>query len=155
MSSGVHPLNYEMKMVDVGGKKEVLREAEAIGRLKLRKETLNMITQGKVEKGDVFSAAQLAAVLAVKKTPELIPLCHPIPVDHVETKIEVLRDEIVVEVKVTSVAKTGVEMEALTGVSTALLTVWDMVKKYEKDNMGQYPETEIKSIKVIRKVKRE
>jgi cyclic pyranopterin phosphate synthase len=142
-----------VKMVDVTGKDVVFREAVAEGRIKLRRETLRLVRSGGVEKGDVFSIAKIAAIMAVKKTSEIIPLTHPIPITHVDVDVEAGEDNIYVKVTVRTNAQTGVEMEALTGVAASLLTVWDLVKKYEKDDMGQYPTTEISSIKVISKVK--
>lgn len=141
-------------MVDVTDKPEVFREACAEGVIKLKPETIDLIFKGLVEKGDVLTAAKVAAVQAVKKTSEIIPLCHNILITGVETIVErVSIDEVKVVVKVRTSAKTGVEMEALTGVAAALLTIWDMVKKYEKSLDGSYPDTEIKSIRVKYKVK--
>jgi len=94
-------------------------------------------------------------MLAAKKTPEVLPLCHPLPITNVDVKMSIENDGIKVSVKVKSVGKTGVEMEALTATAVALLNVWDMVKKYEKDEEGQYPYTEIVMIRVKSKVKRE
>ncbi|MEM0021596.1 MAG: cyclic pyranopterin monophosphate synthase MoaC [Fervidicoccaceae archaeon] len=142
-----------IKMVDISGKSEVQREAVASGKIKLKRETIQLIKEGKVEKGDVLSASTLAAVLAVKKTPELLPLTHNIPITGVDVKFNFEEDGIRVHVTVRAQAKTGVEMEALAGVSAALLNIWDMVKKYEKDEEGQYPTTAIEEIKVVRKVK--
>jgi len=142
-------------MIDITSKKEVYREATAEGIIKLRKETVKRILEGRVEKGDVFTISKIAAINAVKKTPELIPLCHNIPITHVNVEFKVLDDEhIMCRVTVKTTAKTGVEMEALTGVSTALLNVWDLVKKYEKDENGQYPFTRIESIRVVSKIKK-
>lgn len=142
-----------MKMVDVGKKQDVLRVAEARGRIRLRPDTIRRILEGKIEKGDVVTVAQLAGILAAKKTPELIPLCHNIPLTSVDVDVEV--GDLFVEVRATvrSVGKTGVEMEALTAVSVALLTIWDMCKQYEKDERGQYPETVIEEVRVVSKVK--
>jgi cyclic pyranopterin phosphate synthase len=142
-----------VKMVDVTGKDVVFREAVAEGRIRLRRETIGLVRSGGVEKGDVFSIAKVAAVMAVKKTSEIIPLTHPIPITHVDVDMEAGEDNISVKVTVRTNAQTGVEMEALTGAVVSLLTVWDLVKKYEKNDMGQYPTTEISSIKVISKVK--
>lgn len=142
-------------MVDISSKKDVFREAIAEGYIKLRKETIEKVRKGEIEKGDVFSISKIAAILGVKKTTELLPLTHPIPITHVDLNYEVSSDFIKVVVTVRTTAKTGVEMEALTGVMTALLNIWDMVKKYEKDERGQYPTTEIYGVKVISKVKKE
>jgi len=141
-------------MVDVTLKPVVLREAEASGRIKLRRATVQLIKMKGVEKGDPLEVARLAGVMAAKNTSQLIPLCHPLPLSHVEVDIKVVgEDTVEVSTKVRAEAKTGVEMEALTGTAVALLTVWDMVKRYEKDGGGQYPETEITHIRVNRKVK--
>ena len=144
-----------MSMVDVSAKSQSYREATAKGQIKLRRETVALIRQGKVEKGDPLYAARIAGVLAAKKTSSLIPLCHPIPLTDVAVDVKVAGDSAVeVEATVKALAQTGVEMEALVAVATALLTVWDMTKKYEKDAEGQYPETAIREIRVTRKVKR-
>ncbi|RLI26927.1 cyclic pyranopterin monophosphate synthase MoaC [Candidatus Bathyarchaeota archaeon] len=140
-------------MVDITRKSEVYREAVAEGFIRLRPETVSAMVEGKVPKGDVSTAAQLAAINAVKKTPELILLAHPIPVTSVDVKIEPLEESIKVTVTVRATAKTGVELEALTGVIAALLTIFDMCKQLEKDEEGQYPSTAITDIRVVRKVK--
>jgi len=142
-------------MVDVTDKADMYREAEAEGFIKLRPETLKRIREGSVEKGDVFSTTNIAAILAAKKTAELLPLCHPIPLTNVSVRIDVEDEGVRVRTSVRAVGKTGVEMEALMATTVALLNVWDMVKKYEKDENGQYPHTEITSIRVRGKVKRE
>ncbi|ALV63304.1 Molybdenum cofactor biosynthesis protein MoaC [Thermococcus sp. 2319x1] len=142
-----------VKMVEVGHKDVVFRKAVAKGRIKLKPETIKLIQEGKTKKGNVIAAAQLAGILAVKKTPELIPLCHPIPLTGVDISFEFGEDYIEATCEVRAYYKTGVEMEALTGVSVALLTIWDMVKAAEKDPNGQYPFTKIEEIKVVEKVK--
>lgn len=142
-----------VKMVDVTEKPQVYREAIARGLIKLRRETVKAIAEGSVEKGDVLTTAQLAAVMAAKKVHELIPLCHPIPLTGVDVEFRLDREHVEVEVRVRAVAQTGVEMEALTAASIALLTIWDMVKKTEKDEEGQYPFTEIVSVRVESKLK--
>ncbi|MCD6513864.1 MAG: cyclic pyranopterin monophosphate synthase MoaC [Candidatus Odinarchaeota archaeon] len=142
-----------IKMVDISEKRDIIRVAKASGKIKLKKETINLIKEMKVEKGDVISVAKTMAILAVKKTPELIPLCHPIPITNVRVDTNFLNDSIEVTVTVKSIAKTGVEMEALSGVVAALLNIWDMVKAYEKDEAGQYPTTLIYDIRVIKKEK--
>lgn len=139
-------------MIDIGGKKAVKRRAVAEGSIRLGKESIRRIKEGKVEKGDVLSVAEVAGMQAVKKTSELIPHCHPIGIEGVKFAFEI-KNGIRVRCDVKSTGKTGVEMEALVGVSVALLTVWDMVKRYEKDSKGQYPETVIEGIRVIEKVK--
>lgn len=141
-------------MVDVGGKGEVTRVARAEGFIRLSPSTLRLVVEGMVEKGDVFTVSKVAAILAVKKTPDILPLCHNIPITHVDVVFDVVgEDGIRVETTVKAVARTGVEMEALVGTSVALLTIWDMVKKYEKNEEGQYPRTRIEYIRVIEKVK--
>ncbi len=143
-----------MSMVDVTAKPEVYREATARGTLKLKSETIELIKEGKVEKGDPFYAAKIAGVLAAKNTSSLIPLCHPLPLTDVKVDIEMVDDSSVqVEATVKTRAQTGVEMEALVAASMALLTIWDMTKQYEKDEQGQYPHTLIQNIRVVRKVK--
>lgn len=142
-----------MSMVDVTRKPEVYREATAKGLIKLRPETIMLIREGKVEKGDPLQAAKIAGVLAAKNTSSLVPLCHPLPLTHIEINTEVVGSTIGVEATVKTKAQTGVEMEALVAASVALLTIWDMTKQYEKDAKGQYPHTFIESIRVTSKVK--
>lgn len=141
-------------MVDVSGKAEIFREATATGAIKLKPETVKLIKAGKIAKGDPLYTAKIAGVLAAKKTSELVPLCHQLPLLNVTVEVKVA-DKTTVEVSATVKAKaqTGVEMEALTAVSAGLLTVWDMVKQYEKDADGQYPSTAIQNIHVVKKVK--
>jgi len=142
-----------LEMVDISRKEVSLRRAVAKGRIRIRRETVDAIKTGKVAKGDVLTVAKVSAILAVKKTPELIPGCHPIPLTHIAVEFQIEDGGISVVCRVTSESKTGVEMEALTGVAAALLTVWDMVKEIEKDEKGQYPFTAIESIIVEEKVK--
>ncbi len=146
-------MTSEVHMVDISGKPDVVRVAKARGVIKLRPETVKAIVEGRVPKGDVFSVARVAAILAVKRTWEIVPLCHPIPITSVDVELEARDDRVEATVTVKTVAKTGVEMEALTGVSAALLSVWDMVKALEKDEKGQYPYTAIEKIEVVEKVK--
>jgi len=147
-------VSSRMSMVDITSKPEIYREAMAKGRIQLRKETLSLIKQGKIEKGDPLYAAKIAGTLAAKRTSSLIPLCHPIPLTHVSLDI-MISDEstITVETAVKTKAQTGVEMEALVATAMALLTIWDMTKKYEKDQEGQYPYTRIEEIRIIHKLK--
>ncbi len=142
-------------MVDVSGKPDIYREAIAEGSIKLKPETIKLIIEGKIAKGDPLYTAKIAGILAAKKTSELVPLCHPLPLTNVEVEAKVSGNE-TVEAKavVKTRAQTGVEMEALTAVSVALLTVWDMTKQYEKDTTGQYPNTAIENIHVVKKLKR-
>lgn len=141
-------------MVDIAKKPDVVRIARATGRIHLKKGTVDRIAKGEIEKGDPFSVAEAAAILAAKSTPSLIPLCHPIPITNVKVDFRIEGSDVVVTSEVRSVGKTGVEMEALTATSVALLTIWDMVKPYEKDEGGQYPTTQIGQIRVLEKIKR-
>jgi len=142
-------------MVDVSAKPEVFREATAKGTIKLKPTTINLIKEGKTAKGDPLYTAKIAGILAAKKTSELVPLCHPLPLTNVEVDAQVVGNSAVdVTAKVKTKAQTGVEMEALTAVSVALLTVWDMTKQYEKNAEGQYPSTAIENIHVVSKLKR-
>ncbi len=138
-------------MVDISDKPVVFRKATAVGKITLKKETVETIRGGEIRKGDPLSAARLAAIAAVKKTPELLTFCHQIPIDLVEVDFEVGEDSIEVKVTAAAWAKTGVEMEALVGVANALNTIWDMTKYLEKDRAGQYPTTRISDIRVTEK----
>jgi cyclic pyranopterin phosphate synthase len=143
-----------MAMVDVSGKPEILREATATGTIRLKPETLTLIKEGRITKGDPLYTAKIAGILAAKKTSELIPLCHPLPLTNVEIEAKISGASTVeVTATVKTRAQTGVEMEALVAVSTGLLTVWDMTKQYEKDASGQYPTTAIENIHVVKKLK--
>ncbi len=143
-----------MSMIDVSNKPEVFREATAEGTIELKTETVRLIQEGKIAKGDPIYAARIAGVLAAKKTCTLIPLCHPLPLTNVQIEITISAKRMVnVTATVKTKAQTGVEMEALTAVAVSLLTVWDMTKQYEKDAKGQYPSTAIQNIHVVKKVK--
>ncbi|NVO66866.1 cyclic pyranopterin monophosphate synthase MoaC [Methanofollis tationis] len=148
-----HIADDRARMVDVSAKPDVVREAVAAGRIYLRPETLEAIRSGTTIKGNVLATARVAATLAVKDTPRIIPMCHPLALGGVEVEFGEVEGAIEAIVRVRSYGKTGVEMEALTGVSAALLTVWDMVKSAEKDADGQYPHTRIEGIRVIEKRK--
>jgi cyclic pyranopterin phosphate synthase len=141
-------------MVDVSGKAEVMREAVATGVIKLKSETIDLLRKGKVEKGDPICAARIAGTLAAKITSRLIPFFHPLPLSSVQVSVKFVGNS---RVEVTSFVKTkaqtGVEMEALTATVVGLLTVWDMVKQYEKNPEGQYPSTLIEGVRVVSKVK--
>lgn len=143
-----------VKMIDISEKDMVHREAEATGKISLKRETVEAIKAGKVKKGDPLSVAEVASILAVKRTPEAIPLCHPIPITSVKTEFQMGCDHVEATCRVSAEYKTGVEMEALAGVTAALLTIWDMVKYMEKDEKGQYPSTAITGIRVVEKRKR-
>ncbi|MBN1593882.1 MAG: cyclic pyranopterin monophosphate synthase MoaC [Candidatus Coatesbacteria bacterium] len=136
------------RMVDVSGKPPMLRIARAEGRIDLLSETVELIAKNKMKKGGVLATAEIAGIQAAKKTFELIPLCHPLPITKVEVKAELLDDGVRVESQVSCIARTGIEMEALTAVSVALLTVYDMCKAVDK-NMR------IGDIVVLEKIKRE
>jgi len=122
------------RMVDVGDKPDTERVAVAHGEVQMRPETLNLIREGAIKKGDVLTVAQLAGVMAAKRTAELIPLCHPLPIHQIV--VDVIPDADLPGVSITATVrtsgKTGVEMEALTAVSVAALTVYDMAKAVEK-----------------------
>jgi cyclic pyranopterin phosphate synthase len=142
-----------VSMVDVTAKPEVYREAKAKGTIKLKPETIQLIRAGKIEKGDPFEVAKVAGILAAKNTSSSIPLCHPLPLTGVEVKLKIVNDSVEAETTVKTKAQTGVEMEALVAATTALLTVWDMTKQYEKDANGQYPSTSIQDLHVVNKMK--
>jgi cyclic pyranopterin phosphate synthase len=143
-----------MAMVDISDKPKVFREATATGTIKLKPETMRLINKGKIAKGDPLYTAKIAGILAAKKTSTLIPLCHPLPLTNVEVEIKVLdKSTVQVTSTVKTKAQTGVEMEALTATAVSLLTIWDMVKQYEKDAEGQYPSTVIENIRVAKKIK--
>ncbi|MEM3536172.1 MAG: cyclic pyranopterin monophosphate synthase MoaC [Candidatus Bathyarchaeia archaeon] len=143
-----------MVMVDVSKKPEIFREATATGTIRLRSETIRLIMEGKIAKGDPLYTAKIAGILAAKETSALIPLCHPLPLTNVEIEIKILdKSKVQVTSTVKTKAQTGVEMEALVATAVSLLTIWDMVKQYEKDAEGQYPYTAIEGIHVVKKVK--
>ena len=142
-----------VKMVDIGNKRDLKRTAIASGEINLKRSTIHAIRSKKVVKGDVIGAAEVAALQAIKKVWEVLPHCHQIPITAAEVQSKWRRGSIEVTVTVQAVYRTGVEMEALYGVSVALLTVWDMVKTLEKDENGQYPATRIGNIRVKAKVK--
>lgn len=143
-----------VKMIDIHRKAEQYREATAVGEIRLKPETVKRIKEGRVEKGDPIQIATLAGIQGAKLTPTIVPLCHPIPIESTEIRFEFTASGLKATAKVAATGKTGVEMEALTAVTTALLNLWDVVKMYEKDEAGQYPSTEIKNIRVVEKVKR-
>jgi cyclic pyranopterin phosphate synthase len=124
----------EAAMVDVSAKPVVLRHAVARGEIRLAKSTLKLIQANRVAKGNVLAAARLAGILAAKKTGELIPLCHPLPLSHCEVNFAFprSRDRIVILASAKVAAQTGVEMEALTAVSLTALTIYDMCKAVDK-----------------------
>lgn len=142
-------------MIDISKKDIVVREAQASGKIILKKSTIERIKNKNIQKGDVLTIARIAGTNAVKKVPDLIPFCHPIPITGSSIEFEFPnQNSIKVSCTVKSIWKTGVEMEALTGVNVALLNIWDVVKMYEKDEDGQYSSTNITDIKVEKKIKK-
>ena len=135
------------RMVDVSAKPVSTREAIAAGRIKLRAETLALISENRIAKGNVFATARIAAVQAAKQTSHLIPLCHGLNLSHVDVKIEASGEGVEVTCTARTAAQTGVEMEALTGVSLALLTIYDMCKAVDK-------EMQISDVRLVSKTKR-
>tara|TARA_B100001121_G_scaffold180195_1_gene157248 strand:+ start:4369 stop:4914 length:546 start_codon:yes stop_codon:yes gene_type:complete len=117
-------------MVDVSTKKETFRRALASGKIYIGKKVFNLIKEKKMPKGDPIALAEVSAVLGVKKTSDLVPLCHPLPIDHIATKIILNKEDCSLEVFciVSAFAKTGVEMEAIMGVNAALITIYDLSK---------------------------
>jgi cyclic pyranopterin phosphate synthase len=142
-----------VKMVDVSPKVATNRVAEAEGIILLQEDTIAKIENHEVEKGDVQSVAELMGIQGAKLTSQIMPLCHPLPIESVQVHFEVLPEGVKITTRVEANAKTGVEMEALTAVTVALLNVWDMVKMYEKDADGQYPSAQITGVKVNYKQK--
>ena len=141
------------KMVDITEKPIVKRKATASGKISLKEETIKKIRNKQIKKGDPITVGKIAAINAVKQTPLLIPMCHQIPITMIDFETDISERVITVFVTVTAEAKTGVEMEALVGVTTFLNVIWDMTKYLEKDENGQYPTTKISDIKVISKEK--
>ncbi len=133
-------------MVDVGHKPDQLRMAKAEGKIKLHTETVNLIRENQMKKGDVLTIAEIAGIQGGKKTSELIPLCHPLQITKLEVKTNLIEDGVVVTAVAQCTGKTGIEMEALTAVSVALLTIYDMCKAVDK-NM------EIGKVRLIEKTK--
>lgn len=132
------------RMVDVGGKTETVREAIAEGRIAMSAEAAQAIAAGAVAKGDVLAVARVAGIMAAKRTSELIPLCHPLPLSKVTIDLSVEPDGVSAVATVATTGRTGVEMEALTAVSTTLLTVYDMAKALDK-------RMEIGGVRLLRK----
>jgi len=120
------------RMVDVGGKPPQRRRARAAGAIVLSAEAIDLVRQNQIKKGDVLTVAQIAGIQAAKQTAGLIPLCHPLSLDRIAVKLDIADDRIAAESEVCCVGRTGVEMEALTAVSVALLTVYDMCKAVDK-----------------------
>ena len=148
-----HIKNGKTQQVDISNKPIALRRALAEGFIELKPETIEAINKGSIVKGNVLNTATVAAVLATKQTSQIIPLCHPVPLTSIQVNYSVQDSAIKATVEVKSEGQTGVEMEAITGVSVALLTIWDMVKSVEKDATGNYPVTKIRDIRVLEKTK--
>jgi cyclic pyranopterin phosphate synthase len=142
-------------IVPIGHKPIVERTAVASGILELSSDSADAIRNGLVAKGDVLEASMVAAIQAVKETPRMIPHCHIIPIEGCNVQWTWHQNDLECTVSVSAHWKTGVEMEALCGVSTGLLCAWDMVKSLEKDSEGQYPGTRIRDIRVLSKRKGE
>ena len=140
-------------IIDVGSKPIVSREAVATGLLHLSSASLDVVTNGRSPKGDVREASTVAVIQAVKETPRTLPHCHPIPIEGCTVDWSIEKDALRCTVTVRTHWTTGVEMEALCGVNAGLLCAWDMLKPFEKDEYGQYPNTRIQEIRVISKMK--
>ena len=140
-------------IVDITNKKDTVRIATASGILRLNKKSIGAIREKSVKKGDVIEASTIAAIQAVKETPRIIPHCHPIPLQACDVNWNIENELLRCTVTVKATYKTGIEMEAITGVCAGLLCALDMVKSFEKDEQGLYPETTIDEVKIIDKVK--
>ena len=140
-------------IVDITNKKDTVRIAIASGILRLNEKSIGAIRDKSVKKGDVIEASTVAAIQAVKETPRIIPHCHPIPLQACDVNWNIENELLRCTVTVKATYKTGIEMEAITGVCAGLLCALDMVKSFEKDEQGLYPETSIDEVKIIDKVK--
>ena len=121
------------RMVDVSGKTATVREAVARGRIRMSREALRLATSGKTKKGDPLQTARLAGIMAAKRTADLIPLCHPLQLSFVDVEVSPTRDGFAITARVRTTGPTGVEMEALTAVSVAALTLYDMIKAVDRE----------------------
>jgi cyclic pyranopterin monophosphate synthase len=130
--SHVDPKSGEARMVDVGAKPASVREAVARGRVLISREAMRLVRAGSLKKGDPLQVARLAGIMAAKQTANLIPLCHPLPLSSIDVAIALRGDGVAIEARVRTTAQTGVEMEALTAVGVAALTIYDMVKAADK-----------------------
>ena len=142
-----------VRMIDIGKKEIVFRKASAKGRILLTPRTLKALREGSVEKGDVLAASKIAGLQAAKLTSQLLPLCHLIPLNSVSVEMVITKDSVEAKSTVSANYRTGVEMEALVAVTATLLNVWDMVKRLEKNEWGQYPTTKITEVVVTTKRK--
>ena len=140
--------NGRVQMVDVSGKPLSARTAVATGKIRLQRETLDLISNERIAKGNVFATARIAGIQAAKRTAHLIPLCHTLPLSEVKIDIVTTNDHAEVKCTARTVAQTGVEMEALTGATIALLTIYDMCKAVDK-------EMQISDVRLIEKSKQE
>ena len=140
-------------MIDISEKPHIKRTATAVGKIILSKNSIKLLREGKIKKGDPLVVGKVAAINAIKMTPQLIPLCHQIPITNIKFETKIEDTSVMAKVTVITIAQTGVEMEALVGVSTFLNVIWDMTKYLEKDEQGQYPHTKITDIEVIEKKK--
>jgi len=137
----------EARMVDVSGKPVQHREAVAQGEVRLQQSTIDLIQSDKIAKGNVLATARVAGIQAAKRTGELIPLCHPLPITHCEVNFELGAEQIIITASAKIAAQTGVEMEALTAVAVSALTIYDMCKAVDK-------QMRISEIKLISKTKK-
>ena len=136
----------KIRMVDISDKSISIRTAKASGIIKLKKETINLIRNNEIKKGNVLSTAKIAGINTAKSTSTIVPLCHPIPIDWVDIKIEIKNSDIYVECTAKTTWKTGIEMEAMCGVMGALLSIYDMCKAVDKDMV-------IENIRLLEKTK--
>ena len=134
-------------MVDVSAKPVSIRRAVASGKIRLREETLNLVSKNQIAKGDVLATARIAGIQAAKQTAQLIPLCHTLPLGEIKVDLIASADGVEARCTARTVAQTGVEMEALTGVAVALLTIYDMCKAVDKG-------MRISDIQLVEKTKR-
>lgn len=134
------------RMVDVGHKPDQLRIARAIGQIGLKSDTIQLIRKNQIKKGDVLTIAEIAGIQGGKKTSELIPLCHPLPITKMHVRASITEDCVIVESEARCTGKTGIEMEALTAVNIALLTIYDMCKAVDD-------EMEIFGVRLVEKTK--
>ena len=140
-------------VVDITEKSIIKRTAKATGLLKISTNARTAIINDAVKKGNVIEASTIAAIQAVKETPRIIPHCHPIPLEGCDVDWNLDEEGLRCDVSVVAHYKTGIEMEAITGVCAGLLCALDMIKSFEKDSTGQYPNTEICDVKIIEKLK--
>jgi len=138
--------NGKANMVDVGHKPDQERTARAEGKIILHKDTVKLIRENQMKKGDVLTIAEIAGIQGGKKTSELIPLCHPLLINKLDVKSELVEDGVVVKSLARCIGKTGIEMEALTAVNIALLTIYDMCKAVDKEMV-------MSNVRLIEKVK--